>query len=151
MATKATSVDQYLAELPEDRKELVLAVRDAILKNLPKGMEETIQYGMIGYVVPHSIYPKGYHCDPKQPLPFAGLALQKNYVSLHLMSLYGHSPTLAWFQKAWADSGKKLDMGKGCVRLKSLDQTPLDVIGQVIGRMTTEEYVAMFERLTSRK
>ncbi len=121
MQSKATTVEQYLGELPADRREAVQAIRNVILKNLPKGYEEGMQYGMIGYFVPHSIYPPGYHCDPKQPLPFACLASQKNYISVYLGCVYGNPEHEAWFREAWAKSGKKLDMGKSCVRFKKLD------------------------------
>src|SRR5882672_4093276 len=118
MQSKATTVEQYLAELPEDRRRAIAAVREVILENLDEDYEEGMQYGMIGYYVPHSVYPAGYHCDPGQPLPFAALASQKNYMSLYLMSLYGAGDHLKWFQQAWKKAGKKLDMGKCCVRFK---------------------------------
>jgi len=127
MQSKATTVEEYLAELPEDRREALQAIRTVILENLPKGYEEGMQYGMIGYFVPHSVYPPGYHCDPKQPLPFAGLASQKNYMSLYLMF---DSKFEAWFREAWTKTGKKLDRGKSCVRFKKIEDVPLKVIGQ---------------------
>src|SRR2546422_9479863 len=113
MQSKASSVREYIDALPEDRRKTVEAVREVILKNLDKDYEEGMQYGMIGYYVPHRVYPPGYHCDPRQPLPFAALASQKNYMALYLMSIY--SPERArWFEEAWAKTGKKLDMGKCC-------------------------------------
>ena len=113
MQSRAGTVDQYLAELPTDRREALQAVREVILKNLDKsGIEEGMQYGMIGYYVPHRVHPAGYHCDPKQPLPFAGLASQKNYMSVYLMCIYGATKEAAWFRQQWAKTGKKLDMGK---------------------------------------
>src|SRR3989337_1277487 len=120
MQSKAKTVAEYLAELPADRRAAIKAVRAVILKNLDKNYEEGMQYGMIGYCVPHRVYPAGYHCDPKQPLPFAGLASQKNYMSLYLMCNYGETDQLAWFEQAWANAGKKLNMGKCCVRFKKL-------------------------------
>ncbi len=102
MQSKAKTVDQYLAELPDDRREALQAIRAVVLKNLPKGYEEGMQYGMIGYFVPHSVYPAGYHCDPRQPLPFAGLASQKNHISIYLMCIYGDQQHSAWFREAWA-------------------------------------------------
>ena len=105
MQSKAATVEAYLAELPEDRRHILQAVREVILRNLPAGYEEGMQYGMIGYFVPHAVYPAGYHCDPKQPLPFAGLASQKNHVSLYLMCIYGDQAQRAWFEKAWAAAG----------------------------------------------
>ena len=114
-------------------------MRKVILKNLDKDYEEGMQYGMIGYYVPHRVYPAGYHCDPKQPLPFACLASQKNYMSLYLMCVYGDTPLAKWFAAAWAKTGKKLDMGKSCVRFKKLDDLALDVIGEAIRRLPAEE------------
>src|SRR3954469_17397236 len=111
MQSKAATVEQYLAELPEDRRSAIQAVRQVVLENLDRDYEEGIQYGMIGYYVPHRVFPAGFHCDPKQPLPFARLASQKNYMSLYLMCVYGHTAHSDWFQKAWASTGKKLDMG----------------------------------------
>ena len=132
MAKKATTVKALLAGLPEDRRKALKAVRAVILENLSPGYEEGIQYGMIGYYVPHSVFPPGYHCDPKQPLPFAGLASQKNHMAIYLMAVYGDPKLDAWFQKAWKATGKKLDMGKSCVRFKKLEDVPLKVLGQVI-------------------
>src|SRR5262249_15052838 len=119
--------------------------RQVILKNLDKDYEEGMQYGMIGYYVPHRVYPPGYHCDPKQPLPFAALASQKNYMSLYLMCTYGDSDHAQWFRQAWAKTGKKLDMGKSCVRFKKLDDLALDVIGEAIKRVPTRKYIEYVE------
>ena len=145
MQSKATTVEQYLAELPEDRRKAIEAVRQVVLKNLDKDYEEGIQYGMIGYYVPHRVYPAGYHCDPKQPLPFAALASQKNHMALYLMCIYGHSDHAKWFQEAWAKTGKKLDMGKSCVRFKKVDDLALDVIGEAISRVPAKKYIAICE------
>jgi len=141
MQSKATTVAQYLAELPEDRRKAIEAVRRVVLENLDKDYEEGIQYGMIGYYVPHRVHPAGYHCDPKQPLPFAGLASQKNHMSLYMMCVYGHSDHASWFQQAWAKTGKKLDMGKACVRFKKVDDLALDVIGEAIRRVPAKKYI----------
>lgn len=145
MQNKAATVKDYLATLPEDRKRIVEAVRAVILKNLGKGLEEGMQYGMIGYYVPHSVYPPGYHCDPKQPLPFAGLASQKNHVSLYLMCVYLSPEDEAEFRKAWAKTGKKLDMGKACVRFKRLDDVPLEVVGRTIRKVSAKKFVERYE------
>ncbi|MBI2824674.1 MAG: DUF1801 domain-containing protein [Planctomycetia bacterium] len=145
MQSKATTVREYLAELPEDRRRAIAAVRAVILKNLDKDYEEGMQYGMIGYYVPHRVYPAGYHCDPRQPLPFACLASQKNHMSLYLMSLYGSKAHLKWFEKAWAKAGKKPDMGKSCVRFKKLEDVALDVIGEAIARVPAKKYIAHCE------
>ena len=150
MQSKAKTVDQYLAELPDDRREALQAVRAVVLKNLPKGYEEGMQYGMIGYFVPHSVYPPGYHCDPKQPLPFAGLASQKNYMSIYLMCIYGDEEQAAWFREAWVASGKKLDMGKSCVRFKKLDDVPLKVIGEAIRRVPAKKFIDHYESVIKR-
>ena len=145
MQSKAATVEQYLAELPEDRRKAIEAVRQVVLKNLDKDYEEGIQYGMIGYFVPHRVYPQGYHCDPKQPLPFAGLASQKNHMSLYLMCIYGGTDHTKWFQEAWAKTGKKLDMGKACVRFKKIDDLALDVIGEAIKRVPAKKFITYCE------
>ena len=145
MQSKATTVEQYLSELTEDTRRVLQAVREVILKNLDRDYEEGMQYGIIGYYVPHRVYPGGYHCDPKQPLPFASLASQKNYISLYLMCLYGDSDHSKWFQQAWAKTGKKLDMGKSCVRFKKLDDLALDVIAEAIKRVPAGRYVELYE------
>ena len=152
MPAVAKSVDEYLAALSEDRRSALAAVRKVILDHLPEGYVECIQCGMIAYVVPHSLYPAGYHCDPRQALQYAALASQKNYMALYLMTVYGDPETESWFRKAYQASGKKLDMGKSCVRFKKLDDLPLDVIGDVIARVPVQAYVARIEKqLQSRK
>jgi hypothetical protein len=143
--SKAKTVEQYLAELPPDRHEAIYAVREVILKNLPAGLEECMQYGMIAYVVPFKLFPAGYHCDPSQPLCFAGLASQKNHIAIYLMTVYGHQETENWFVKAYRASGKKLDMGKSCVRFKKLEDLPLDIIGQAIARVPADKYIKAYE------
>ncbi len=148
MQSRASSVDQYLAELPEDRCAAISAVRKVILANLPKGVTEGMGYGMIGYAIPHSVYPDGYHCDPKQPLPFASLASQKNYMTLYLMNLYTGQDE-EWLRGEWAKTGKKLDMGKCCVRFKKLEDLPLDVIGKAIARWSVEQHIANYEAARS--
>ncbi|NUQ49153.1 MAG: DUF1801 domain-containing protein, partial [Phycisphaerae bacterium] len=149
MKPKATTVRQYLAALPPERREALQAVRRVILANLDKDYEEGIQYGMIGYYVPHRVYPAGYHCDPKQPLPMACLGSQKNHMSLHLMTLYGWegagAELLRWFKAAWGASGRKLDMGKACIRFRKLDDVALEVIGEVVRRVPARAYVAQCE------
>ncbi len=141
MQSKAATVKEYIASLPEDRRKELEAVRKVILKNLDKGFEEGMQYGMIGYFVPHRLFPAGYHCDPRQALPFAGLASQKGHLSLYLMCIYGASDLKDWFVSAWAESGKRLDMGKACIRFKRADDLALDVIGQAVKRVTLKKYV----------
>ncbi|MBK9120674.1 MAG: DUF1801 domain-containing protein [Phycisphaerales bacterium] len=145
MNRNAQSVAEYLAALPADRRAALDAVRTVICANLSGGYEEGMQYGMIGYYVPHSIYPAGYHCDPKQPLPFAGLASQKNHMSLYLGCVYGNPEHAEWFRTAWKATGKKLDMGKACIRFKRLEDLPLDVIGEAVARVPVEKYLASYE------
>ncbi len=152
MQKKILTVEDYLASLPEERRAAINAVRKVILKNLDKDYEEGITYGMIGYYVPHSVYPAGYHCDPKQPLPLANLGSQKNYMSLHLMCLYTggaeSGPAFEharWFREAWAKTGKKLDMGKACIRFKKAEDLALDVIGEAIRRVPAKAYVESCE------
>src|SRR5436190_903973 len=130
MQSKATSVEQYLKELPPDRREAISRVREVILKNLPRGYVEMMQYGMIGYAVPLSFYPAGYHTKDNTPLPFASLASQKGYMAIYLMCIYGHSELGQWFAREYKATGKKLDMGKSCIRFKNLEDLALDVIGK---------------------
>jgi Domain of unknown function (DU1801) len=141
MQSKATSVEQYLSGLPAERRAALEAVRRVLLDNLDKDYEEGMQYGMIGYYVPHRVFPAGYHCDPKQPLMFAGLASQKNHMALYLMCVYGRAPSAEWFREAWAKTGKKLDMGKACIRFKRVEGLALDVIGEAIRRVPAQKYV----------
>jgi len=144
--TTAT-VDQYLAALPADRRDALNAVRQVILANLDDAGEEGMQYGMIGYYIPHRIYPDGYHCDPKQPLPYAGLAARKNYLTLTLGSVYGDTDYAKWFRTAWAKTGKKLDMGAACIRFKRLEDLPLDVIAEAIRRVPPRKFLADYQSL----
>ncbi|MFT5423732.1 MAG: hypothetical protein ACI89L_001520 [Phycisphaerales bacterium] len=145
MPTKPTTVKQYLDSLPADRREALGAIREVILANLDPAFEEGIQYGMIGYFVPHGVYPAGYHCDKTQPLPFVGLASNKNQMSIHLFCLYCDEGEKDRFVAAWAKTGKKLDMGKGCVRVKSLEGVPLDVLGKTIKRITAKRFIKAYE------
>ncbi len=151
MQSQATTVAAYLKELPADRRAAIEAIRKVILANLDEGIEEGILYGMIGYYIPHSIYPAGYHCDPKLPLGYAGLASQKNHLSLYLMSVYcgcdgGDATEHAnWFRAAWLATGKKLDMGKSCIRFKRLEDVPLEVIGEAIRRVPVADYLRYYE------
>jgi len=145
MTSKAATVEEYLKELPEDRRAAISKVRQVIRKNLPKGITEGMQYGMIGYSVPHKIYPAGYHCDPKQPLPFAGLASQKNYMSFYLCTVYQNTDLEQWMRAQFEAKGKKLDMGKGCIRFKKVEDLPLDVIGEVVSRVPLADVIANYE------
>lgn len=143
MATSsATTVDEYIASLPEDRRSTVAAVREVVRRNLPRGFEEGMQYGMIGWYVPLERFPDTYN---GQPLGLAGLASQKNYLSLYLNSVYGDPRTEAWFKERYEASGKKLNMGKSCVRFRRVEDLPLDVIGETIARVDLDSYLAHFE------
>lgn len=141
MQSEAKTVEQYLAELPADRRVMLEDVRKMILDNVNEGFEEGMQYGMIGYYVPHRIFPAGYHCKPSEPLPFLSLASQKNYCSLYAMSLYSDTESLAAFQAAWKATGKKLNMGKSCIRFKKLDDLALDLIADHLRGITVDAYV----------
>lgn len=145
MQSKAATVNEYLGSLPEDRRTALQAVREVILANLDKDYQECMQYGMIGYCVPHRVYPAGYHCDPKQPLPFAGLASQKSHMAIYLMCIYGSPQDEAWFRSAWAKSGRKLDMGKSCIRFRRLEDVALDVLGEAIRRVPASKFIAQYE------
>jgi hypothetical protein len=151
MQSKSTTVAGYLRNLPVDRRLVVSAVRDVILANLGKGYEEGMQYGMIGYYVPHSVFPAGYHCDPTQPLPFAAIAAQKNYYSVYLMGVYcgcygaRETELATWFREAWVASGRKLNMGASCVRFTKIEDCALDVLGEAIRRVPAEKYIRHYE------
>jgi Domain of unknown function (DU1801) len=151
MQSSATTVASYLAELPPDRKAALQAILKVIRKNIDPAFKEGMQYGMIGWHVPRKLYPAGYHCDPKQPLPFAGLASQKNYMSLYMGCLYTDGSELARFQKNWRATGKKLDMGKCCIRFKKLDDLPLEVIGEAFARIKVQRFIADYELSKPRK
>lgn len=147
MQSKAITVEQYLAELPEDRQKAIAQLRKVIKKNMPKGFKEEINYGTIGYVVPHSKYPAGYHCDPKKPLPFMNVASQKNFIAVYHMGLYGDPKLLKWFIEAHAKaSPKKLDMGKSCIRYKKADDIPYELIGELASKVTPDEWIAVYEK-----
>jgi Domain of unknown function (DU1801) len=146
MQSQAATIAQYLAELPEDRRASVTTLHDLIVKKLPKGFEPQMSYGMIGYVVPHRLYPAGYHCDPKLPLPFMALASQKNSINLYHMGLYADPALLAWFQADHAKaSPRKLDMGKSCIRYRKAEDMPLKLLGELAGKMTVTAWVALYE------
>lgn len=147
MQSKATTVDAYLAEIPGDRQKAIDQLRKVIKKNLPKGFQECMNYGMIGYVVPHSKYPAGYHCNPKDPLPFMNIASQKNSINVYHMGVYANPKLLKWFQDAHAKaSPKKLDMGKSCIRYKNPDDIPYKLIGELASKITPDEWIEQYEK-----
>ena len=146
MKSEAKTPKQYVEELPEERKEAVEKLRKVILKKLPKGFEEEMSYGMIGYVVPHSIYPNGYHCDPKLPLPFMTIASQKNFIALHHMGIYANPKLLEWFVTEYPKHCKtKLDMGKGCIRFKKADQIPFDLVAELVQKISVKDWIKMYQ------
>ena len=145
MAKKPATVKEYLDALPADRREAIEAVHAVISKNIDKKFELGMQYGMPGWYLPHSEYPDGYHCDPKQPLPFASVAWQKKHMGLYLFCVYCDEEEKERFVAEWKESGKRLDMGKSCVRVKDLDGIPMDVLGRAFKRMTAKKFVAAYE------
>ncbi len=146
MQSKATTVDAYLAELPQDRQHAMEELRKVIKKNLPKGFQECMGYGMAGYVVPHSKYPAGYHCNPKDPLPFMSFASQKKFIAVYHMGVYADPKLLKWFTDAHAKaSTKKLDMGKSCIRYKKPEDIPYKLIGELAAKITPDEWIAQYE------
>jgi uncharacterized protein YdhG (YjbR/CyaY superfamily) len=148
--TKPTTPEEYIASLPENRQKIVAEMRKAIKKNLPKGFKEQMAYGMIGYVVPLSLYPDGYHCDPKLPLGFIVLGSTKGHIALHHLGIYASGDLLKWFQNEWPKhSQKKLDMGKGCIRFKKPEDVPLKLIGDLASKITPQQWIDQYERALS--
>ncbi len=146
MQIKAANPEGYIQKIPKDRVEVFTKLRQAILDNLPTGFEETMNYGMIGYVVPHSVYPDGYHCKPSDPLPFANIASQKNFVAFYHMGLYAKEDLMQWFVSEYQKQCKyKLDMGKSCVRFKKMDDIPFELIGQLISKMSSGDWIKLYE------
>ena len=146
------TVSEYLANLPEDRREAFNKIRQVVLSSLPEGFEECMNYGMIGYVVPHSIYPSGYHCDPKLPLPFINVASQKNFIAFYHMGIYGNPELMNWFVSEFPNYSKaKLDMGKSCVRYKKMNEIPFELIGELVKKMTVADWVNQYESLYKKK
>ena len=142
----ANSPEEYINQLPDERQDSFNKLRNTIIKHLPLGFEEHMSYGMIGYVVPKSLYPAGYHCDPKLPLPFVNIASQKNFIALYHMGIYTDPELLQWFQTEYAQQCKyKLDMGKSCVRFKRMDDIPFDLIAELMGKMTPEDWINRYE------
>lgn len=152
MKIEAQSVQEYLENLPEERREPIEKLRKIISENLPNGFEEQLSYGMIGYVVPKSIYPKGYHCTPELPLPFLNIASQKNSINLYHMGIYADEKLLYWFQEEFPKySKKKLDMGKSCMRFKKPEDIPYELIGELAGKMTPQDWIEKYENAFVKK
>ena len=151
MTYDVKSVDEYLGVIPEDRKPAVSRLRTVILENLPAGFEETILYKMPSYVVPHSLYPDGYHCDPKVPLPFISIASQMHFIAFYHMGVYTDPKILNWFQSAYADLNiGKLDMGKSCIRMKKLENILYDLIGELAGKISVDSWIETYEKHVKR-
>jgi hypothetical protein len=152
MKSEAKTPDEYLAELPEDRKVAIQKLREIALKNLPTGFKEVISYGMLGYVVPHEIYPKGYHCTPKLPLPFFNVASQKNSINIYHMAIYADANLYNWFVEEYPKhSAAKLDMGKGCIRFKKIEAIPFELIGELLSKITPQQWIEMYENAFIKK
>jgi uncharacterized protein YdhG (YjbR/CyaY superfamily) len=147
MRSNANTVKEYIDNLPDERKTAMNKLRKIILKNLPKGFKETISYGMIGYVVPHSLYPDGYHCDPKLPLPFMNIASQKNFIAVYHMGVYAEKKLMNWFVGEYPKHCKSiLDMGKSCIRFKKIDDIPYKLIGELSTKMSPEEWIKIYQK-----
>ena len=146
MQSKAVSPQEYLSNLPEDRKEVMQKLRNSIKNNLPQGFEEVMSYGMLGFVVPHTIYPNGYHCDPKLPLPFINLASQKNFIALYHMGIYADNILLEWFVAEYPKHCKtKLDMGKSCIRFTIMEDIPFELIAELATKVSVNDWIAKYE------
>lgn len=146
MQSKADTVDQYIEELPEERQEVIQRLREVVLDNLPDGYEECMNYGMIGYVVPHSIYPDGYHCDTSLPLPFMNIASQKNHIGFYHMGIYSDVAILNWFTEEYKSRvPTKLDMGKSCIRFKNPKNIPFDLLGELVSKISVNQWIQTYE------
>ena len=147
MQSTAKTPAEYVDSLPDERKSVIENIRKTVLDNLPEGFEETMGYGMLGYVVPHSIYPSGYHCDPKTPLPFISVASQKNFIAFYHMGIYADETLLNWFVAEYPKHCKtKLDMGKSCIRFKKMNDIPLELLGQLVTKMSVQDWISMYEK-----
>ncbi len=147
MQSQATTVDQYLKELPEERKPVMSKLRQTILDNIPQGFEEQMSYGMMGYVIPHAIFPAGYHCKPELPLPFINVASQKNFIALYHMGIYANPDLMNWFVKEYPKHCKrKLDMGKSCIRFKKMEEIPYELIAELVKKMSVKEWIDIYEK-----
>ena len=146
MESTDKTIEEYLNDIPKERQEAFTKLRETILENIPNGFEEQMSYSMIGYIVPHSIYPNGYHCNPNLPLPFLTIASQKNFIALYHMGIYTKPELLNWFVAEYPKySTQKLDMGKSCIRFKKIDQIPFDLIAELVQKMSVNEWIACYE------
>ncbi|XRE43484.1 DUF1801 domain-containing protein [Tenacibaculum discolor] len=152
MKYEASSIKEYISQVPEERQEILQKLSNLIKENLPEGFEEGINYNMIGYYVPHSKYPEGYHCDPKLPLPFINLASQKNSINLYHSGIYAKKELHDWFVSEYPKySKRKLDMGKSCIRFKKLDDIPYELITELCTKMTVDEWISIYESVVKKK
>ena len=152
MQYKANSPEEYIKQLPAERQIVIQKIRERILNNLPEGFEETMSYGMLGYVVPHTLYPAGYHCTPELPLPFLNIASQKNFIAVYHMGIYAEKDLYEWFIKEFPKySKRKLDMGKSCIRFKYIDDIPYELIGELVKKMTVDEWITIYENNIKKK
>lgn len=151
MQSSAATPQEYMDSLPEDRKDAMTRLRETIIKNLPEGFEEGMDYGMLGWSVPHSTYPTGYHCNPKIPLPFLGIASQKNFIAVYHMGMYSDKNLYDWFVSEYPNHSKtKLDMGKSCIRFKKPEAIPYELIGQLVAKMTPQQWIEIYETILKR-
>lgn len=151
MKIEASTPDEYISKIPEDRKAAMEKLRTVIKQNLPKGFEETMNYGMIGYVVPHSVYPPGYHCDTSLPLPFLNIASQKNFIAFYHMGIYADKNLLNWFTSEYPKHvSTKLDMGKSCIRFKKPEHIPFELLGKLVSKMSSEDWIRIYEENVKR-
>lgn len=151
MPSSAQTPEEYLSELPDERKDAFSKLRKAITDNLPQGFEECMGYGMLGYVVPKTIFPQGYHCNPQLPLPFMNLGSQKNFIAMHHLGIYANPALTDWFVSEYPKHAKtKLDMGKGCIRFKKMDDIPFELIGELVSKITVEDWITLYQKNLTR-
>ncbi|MCF0056254.1 DUF1801 domain-containing protein [Dyadobacter sp. CY356] len=152
MQSNASTPQEYVDSLPDDRQSAINELRKVITENLPSGFNEVMSYGMIGYVIPHSTYPDGYHCNPSLPLPFMNIASQKNFIAVYHMGIYANEELMNWFTGEYAKHiTTKPDIGKSCLRFKKVDQIPFALIGELVSKITVEEWINLYESLYKRK
>lgn len=148
MKIEAKNIDEYMENIAENHKLSVNRLREIVKLNIPQGFVETMNYGMIGYVVPHDLYPKGYHCDPKLPLPFINIASQKNFVAFYHMGIYAMPELYSWFMDEYTKlSSKKIDMGKSCIRFKKPDEIPFELLGELVSKVSVVEWISVYEHI----
>ena len=151
MNSEANTPEEYISQLPEDRMKAMIMLRRVINENIPLGYKEVMSYGMVSYVIPHSIYPSGYHCNPKEPVPFISIASQKNYIAMYHMGIYFYTEISTWFQEEYAKKVKtKLDMGKSCIRFKKVDDIPYDLIAELCRKITLEDYLEKYQSVINK-